>query len=210
MNMHPAPLEAIYIHGSPPCQGWSLVNTSGGVNDTQNNKCTLTFLNAILHFQPKFVSMENVPGLLRKGLDVLRKVMAVLVASDYQVQLCELEATDYGDAQTRKRIILLASKKGWQLPSIPAATHGPGLLPKRTSKDAIGDLEKIEPTETGRVHLDGGKEIYDHYMKGTELGSKLDKVTVLDANEAAGTIRKQNSIMHYLKHRYITARERSR
>ncbi len=210
MNMHPAPLEAIYIHGSPPCQGWSLVNTSGGVNDPQNNKCTMTFLNAVLHFQPKFVSMENVPGLLRKGLDVLRKVMAVLVANDYQVQLCELEATFYGDAQKRKRIILLASKKGWQLPSIPAATHGPGLLPKRTAKDAIGDLEKTEPTDTGRVHLDGGKEIYDHYRQGTELGRKLDKVTALDANEAAGTIRKQNPVMHYLKHRYITARERSR
>ena len=210
MNMHPAPLEAIYIHGSPPCQGWSLVNTSGGVNDTQNNKCTMTFLNAVLHFQPKFVSMENVPGLLTKGLDVLRKVMAVLAAKDYQVQLCELEATDYGDAQKRKRIILLASKKGWQLPSIPAATHGPGLLPKRTAKDAIGDLEKIEPTETGRVLLDGGKEIHDHYKKSTELCRKVDKATVLDANEAAGTVRKQNPIIHYLKHRYITARERSR
>jgi hypothetical protein len=109
-----------------------------------------------------------------------------------------------------KKHKLLASKKGWQLPSIPAATHGPGLLPKRTAKDAIGDLEKTEPTETGRVLLDGSKEIYDHYRQGTELGTKLDKKTVLDANEAAGTIRKQNPIMHYLKHRYITARERSR
>lgn len=53
----------VYIHGSPPCQGFSAVNTSGGANDAQNNECTLTFLEAIEHLQPTFVSMENVPGM---------------------------------------------------------------------------------------------------------------------------------------------------
>ena len=53
----------VYIHGSPPCQGFSAVNTSGGANDAQNNECTLTFLEAIQHLQPTFVSMENVPGM---------------------------------------------------------------------------------------------------------------------------------------------------
>ena len=53
----------VYIHGSPPCQGFSAVNTSGGANDAQNNECTLTFLEAIEDLQPTFVSMENVPGM---------------------------------------------------------------------------------------------------------------------------------------------------
>jgi hypothetical protein len=104
ISIHPTTSEILYIHGSPPCQGVSSANTSGGACDNQNNKCTLTFLDAILHFQPKFVSMENVPGLLQeKGLKILTKVMAGLLANDYQVQLCLLEASNFGDGQVSTR-----------------------------------------------------------------------------------------------------------
>eukprot|EP00985_Skeletonema_marinoi_P020710 scaffold12372_cov105-Skeletonema_marinoi.AAC.2 len=214
ISIHPTTSEILHIHGSPPCQGVSSANTSGGACDNQNNKCTLTFLDAIIHFQPKLVSMENVPGLLQeKGLDILTKVMAGLLANDYQIQLCLLESSNYGDAQARKRVILLASKKGWKLPSILAATHGngEGMLPKRTAKDAIGSLEQIEPTETGCVHLDG-KEIYDHYKAGTKLGKGHDSAYQLDPYKPANTMRKVNQVKHYRKdlNRYITARERAR
>ena len=211
INIHPTTSEILYIHGSPPCQGVSSANTSGGVCDNQNNKCTVTFLDAIIHFQPKLVSMENVPGLLQeKGLNVLTKVMAGLIADNYQVQLCLLESSNYGDAQARKRVILLASKKGWKLPSIPVATHGHGKLPKRTAKDALGGLEQIEPTETGCIHVDG-KEVWDHYKKGTQLGRGHDSAYQLDAHQPANTMRKANQVKHYRKdlNRYITARERA-
>ena len=213
ISMHPTTSELLYTHGSPPCQGVSSANTSGGACDNQNNKCTLRFLDAIIHFQPKFVSMENVPGLLQeKGLNVLTKVMAGLLANDYQIQLCLLESSNYGDAQARKRVILLASKKGWKLPSIPKATHGhgEGMLPKRTAKDAIGTLEEIEPTNTGCVYLDG-KEVWDHYLAGTQLGRGHDTAYQLDSNQPANTMRKVNQVKHYRKdlNRYITARERA-
>lgn len=213
ISIHPTTSEVLYTHGSPPCQGVSSANTSGGACDNQNNKCTLRFLDAIIHFQSKFVSMENVPGLLQeKGLHVLTKVMAGLLANDYQIQLCLLESSNYGDAQARKRVILLGSKKGWKLPSIPKATHGhgEGMLPKRTAKDVIGSLEQVEPTESGCVNLDG-KEVWDHYKAGTQLGRGHDNAYQLDPNQPANTMRKANQVKHYRKdlNRYITARERA-
>lgn len=213
INIHPTTSEVLYNHGSPPCQGVSSANTSGGACDNQNNKCTLRFLDAIVHFQSKFASMENVPGMLQeKGINVLTKVMAGLIADNYQIQLCRLESSNYGDAQVRKRVILLASKKGWKLPAIPKATHGQGegMLPKRTAKDAIGSLEQIEPNETGCVYLDG-KEVWDHYKAGTQLGRGHDTAYQLDPNQPANTMRKANQVKHYRKdlNRYITARERA-
>lgn len=213
ISIHPTTSEVLYTHGSPPCQGVSSANTSGGACDDQNNKCTLRLLDAIIHFQSKFASMENVPGLLQeKGINVLTKVMAGLIANNYQIQLCLLESSNYGDAQARKRVILLASKKGWALPSIPKATHGhgEGLLPKRTAKDAIGSLERIEPTESGCVNLDG-QEVWDHYKAGTQYGRGHDTAYQLDPNQPANTMRKANQVKHYRKdlNRYITARERA-
>ena len=213
INVHPAISEMLYIHGSPPCQGVSSANTSGGACDNQNNKCTLTFLDAIIHFQPKLVSMENVTGIHgKKGLHLLIEVMAGLIDNDYQVQLCYLDSSNYGDAQARKRVILLASKKGWALPSIPEATHGEGerMLPKRTAKDALGSLEQIEPTEDGCIRLNG-KEVWDHYKEGTQFGISHDTAYQLDADRPANTVRKTNPVKHYRTdlNRYITARERA-
>lgn len=106
---------------------------------------------------------------------------------------------------------MLAAKKGWKLPSIPAATHGEGMLPKRTAKDAISSLEQIEPTENGCVHLDG-KELHDHYSSGTKFGRGHDSAYQLDPHQPANTMQKANQVKHYRKdlNRYITARERAR
>jgi DNA (cytosine-5)-methyltransferase 1 len=47
---------------SPPCQGFSRVNTSGGCKDIQNNNCTLACIETVRLLQPSHVTMENVPG----------------------------------------------------------------------------------------------------------------------------------------------------
>lgn len=51
-----------WIPMSPPCQGFSRVNTSGGSKDIQNNNCTLACIETVRLLQPSFVTMENVPG----------------------------------------------------------------------------------------------------------------------------------------------------
>ena len=86
--------EIVCIHGSPPCQGFSFANTSGGINDRQNKNCTLDFLEIVAKIQPPFVSIENVPGLdsKRKLNDLdpenkvyLQTVIAKLLSLGYKL-----------------------------------------------------------------------------------------------------------------------------
>ena len=146
--------DITYIHASPSCQGFSLVNTSGGNNDWQNKQCTIDFLKVVQHVQPPFVSMENVPGMAaeKKGGDskkynkeYLQLVMGSLLSLGYDVSFTMAVASSYGDPQDRKRIVLFASK-GYKLPLMIAPTHnGEGLEPIVTVQDVLQDLEDVDP-----------------------------------------------------------------
>ena len=131
VSVYPKRGENDYIHGSPPCQGLSAVNTGGGANDHQNNQCTIEFFESIKCLQPSFVSMENVPGLTQdKNIKYLLRIVAGLLSESYQVRTSKVNSSNYGDPQSQLRIIVLASKKGYALPKL-APTHGQG-LPNRS------------------------------------------------------------------------------
>jgi len=200
-----------YMHASPPCQGMSAVNTSGGANDLQNNECTITFLEAVRLFQADFVTMENVPGLTQqKNIKYLLRIVGGLLSMGYQVNVSMPSAKDFGDPQDRVRVILLASKKGYKLPVLEP-THGQGRLDIVTAGSALRDLEDVNPAPGGLVGLSGGRHVFDHYKEGTELSEKADNHYTLNRDHPANTVRKANQIRHY-RHsdRYITVRERAR
>ncbi|KAL9186423.1 hypothetical protein ACHAXT_005661 [Thalassiosira profunda] len=220
--IYPKSGDIVYIHGSPPCQGFSGVNTSGGANDRQNNECTMKFLEAIEYFQPQLVSMENVPGMGReKNINYLLRIVGGLLRMGYQVRTDVVNASHFGDPQNRARVIVLASKKGYQLPNL-TPTHGegklpvssierPGLLPIVTAGDVLRDLVYVEPVPSpGLVALPNGGHVWDHIREGTELREKCDNDYVLDPNLPANTIRKGNQIRHYKHQRYLSVRERAR
>jgi DNA (cytosine-5)-methyltransferase 1 len=212
-------------HFSPPCNGFSAVNTSGGRNDIQNNECTLECIETVRLRKPNFVTMENVLGLLhvtgitgagRTKVSYLQEFMAELLSMGYQIRLCKkLTATHYGDPQERDRVILFAAKRGYALPEAPRPTHGdePNLRKIVTVRDTIGDLEDIEPTEDGIVTLNDGNEARGHYLKGTKRSEKhverQDPVLHPDL-PCTVTVRKHNAIVHYNRKRNITQLERSR
>jgi DNA (cytosine-5)-methyltransferase 1 len=209
---------------APPCNGFSAANTSGGRNDIQNCNCTLESIETVRLLQSKFVAMENVPGLLQKKevpgagrmrVSYLQEYMAGLLSMDYQIRLCKrLNAMHYGDPQDRKRVISFAAKRGYALPEAPRPTHGnePNLRKIVTVRDAIGDLEDIEPTEDGIVILNDGSEARGHYLKDTKRVEKhVEKQdTVLQPDLPACTVRKHNTLVHYNRKRNITQLERAR
>jgi len=212
--------DITYIHASPPCQGFSLVNTSGGNNDWQNKQCTIDFLKVVQHVQPPFVSMENVPGMAaeKKGGDskkynkeYLQFVMSSLLSLGYNVSFTMAVASSYGDPQDRKRIILFASK-GYKLPSMIAPTHGngEGLEPIITVQDVLQDLEDVDPNCPGRIKLNG-KTVQGHFVEGTAqvLNSKDDDMR-LYADHPARTVKKDVKILHYKLSRYLTILEKKR
>jgi DNA (cytosine-5)-methyltransferase 1 len=212
----------VLLHGSPPCQGFSRVNTSGGINDATNAQCTLDFLEVAKFVQPPFVSMENVPGLLDDALvhgtsntksSYLKTLLSELISMSYSVRVCKVVASDFGDPTKRERVILLAAKKGWKLPSCPKPTHGSGhgLAPVVTCSDILKELETVNPVSNdGFVTLQDGREVWGHFIEKTMLTENSEGYESLKANEPAITIRKKNPVKHYSLDRYITILERSR
>jgi DNA (cytosine-5)-methyltransferase 1 len=210
LDIYPSPNEIDYQHGSPPCQGFSAVNTSGGANDHQNNQCTLKYLDTINFFKSPFVTMENVLGMKQKAkIEYLLTMIEGLLASGYQVRQSILNSSDFGVPQDRKRIILFGAQKGYQFPKHPIPTHGEGKLPKVTAGDAIGDLETVSPCDSF-VKLPNGAYVKDHLKQGTELGDKSTDDYRLCRDLPAYTVRKGNKMIHYNGERYATPRERAR
>eukprot|EP00956_Cyclotella_meneghiniana_P040782 scaffold204826_cov38-Cyclotella_meneghiniana.AAC.1 len=167
----------IQTHGSPPCQAFSRINTSGGVDDVTNAKCTLDFLEVAKYVQPPFITMENV--------------------EDYNVRICKLRASDFGDPTKRDRIILFAAKRVWKLPACPAPTHGngKGLAPLTTCRIALKELVKIDSAADDRnssvrmVTLKDRRELRGHFEEHTILIEKHETYESLKADELAITIR---------------------
>lgn len=126
-----------------PCQPFSRQNRQKKASDTRTS--LLPELTRFLRrFRPELILVENVPGLqefsenedgplndLIKNLDQLGYKHAVKI----------VHAHHYGVPQNRRRLVLLASLFGPI--DFPEPTHGVGLAPIRTVRDAVSHLPKI-------------------------------------------------------------------
>ena len=204
-----------FLHWSPPCQGSSNANRNGGMNDNANNSLTPFGVEVIRFFEPPFLTMEQVSGILnvsRGRREILQKTITDLLLLDYQVRLCVVNAAHYGDAQNRERVLLFGAKRGYKLPDFPKITHGDtskGLLKLVTVQDALGRLEAIAPVpDNGLVELPGGQLVHDHCLNASPSEHKSNVCTLV-ADKPAPTVRRTNAIRHYNPHldRLISIRE---
>jgi len=200
-----------HIHGSPPCKGFSRANRQGGKgkDDPKNNKQTLLFVKAIRHFRPKTVTFENVPGLILDDYKhYLQTVVTDLLVMGYQVRVQILTASSYGDPQKRRRLILVAARGDCLLPTMPSPTHGPGLLPIVTCKDALRVLEEHPPSSsrTAGAVLVGGRSVFNHVVPGH--GLDREGQYELFEDEPSRTVMAQGRPhLHYNGRRFISVRE---
>ena len=123
--------------GCAPCQPFSTYNQK---NEDPNWKLLHAFGDIIEASLPDVVSMENVPRLLAfRGGAVFDAFVAKLRASDYHVVWDVLYGPDFGLAQTRSRLVLLASRLGPI--ALPTPTHE--TENHRTVREEIGDLPSL-------------------------------------------------------------------
>lgn len=135
------------ISACAPCQPFSKQNRHKRADDQR-----FTLLSEIMRFlrrfRPELLFIENVPGSLRANVPEdggLAPVLHTLKTMGYHMDFRVVDAFEYGVPQSRRRVVLMASLFGPI--RIPEATHGPGLHPPTTVRDAIADLPPIAAGE---------------------------------------------------------------
>lgn len=125
------------LAGCAPCQPFSTYSQSRKSADARWDLLT--------HFQriaedilPEIITMENVPGLAKR--DVWFKFVGSLESLGYLVDWSVVKCVDLGLPQTRRRLVLIASKIGAISVSFPKA-------PTQTVRDALFQLPRISAGE---------------------------------------------------------------
>ena len=126
--------------GCAPCQPYSPYN-KGKKDKDEKWKLLSDFADLISGIEPDIVSMENVPDLVtfQKGKvyqDFVERLEEDYTVTEYPKVFCP----DYGVPQSRKRLVLFASKYG-KLELLPA-TCTPDQY--KTVKDVISNLETLK------------------------------------------------------------------
>jgi DNA (cytosine-5)-methyltransferase 1 len=125
--------ELALLAGCPPCQGFSRLRTLNGrwqIEDPMN-ELVFVMLPFIEAFHPKAVMIENVPGLADDGR--MNMFSSALADLGYTFDVGVFNASDYGVAQRRRRMILVGTRYGTTAFADPVPR-------KRTVRAAIGML----------------------------------------------------------------------
>jgi DNA (cytosine-5)-methyltransferase 1 len=131
------------VFGGAPCQGFSMIGKR--TLDDPRNHLVFHFVRLVKELSPKYVVFENVRGLtIGKHVQFLNELVGALQAAHYDVLLPYqvLNAASHGVPQDRKRLFLMASRKGLELPRYPAPAKAPVSV-----WDAIGDLPDADRFE---------------------------------------------------------------
>ncbi|MFA7298184.1 MAG: DNA cytosine methyltransferase [Candidatus Absconditabacterales bacterium] len=135
--------------GCAPCQPFSLMNTQKSQyfnnEDVELKSPIRKFADLIKEVKPEIVSMENVAGLIdEKKYPSFSYFINTLEDNGYKVSYSVVDCTKYGIPQTRRRLVLLASRYG-EIKLIPETHKTPV-----TVRETIGKLSKIKAGEISK------------------------------------------------------------
>lgn len=126
--------NSLVLIGCSPCQFWSIINTDKK-KSMESKNLLKEFRRFVEYFNPGYVVVENVPGVLRKekesGLDVF---IIWLKENGYAVHFDVHEVSEYGVPQHRKRFTMIANR-------VTAIEISPIKVSEKklTVKDVIGE-----------------------------------------------------------------------
>lgn len=128
------------LAGCAPCQPFSSYAFKNKKKDSNKYDLLYEFGRLVKGVRPDIVTMENVSQILSfKEKPVLQDFISTLQGCGYYVSINNVYCPDYGIPQTRKRLVLLASRRG-EIKLI-SPTHKPDNYV--TVKDVIGDLPPL-------------------------------------------------------------------
>lgn len=151
--------EVDLVSGGPPCQGFSTVGRKN--EQDPRNSLFYEYLRAISELRPKYAIFENVWGF--RGMYGGKTYLTLLKEMDalgYNTVSDVLYAPDYGIPQTRKRFIMIASRKDLQKADLPQKVPG-----NPTLKDAISDLPPLNENESKNFYASAPQNAYQQKMR---------------------------------------------
>ncbi|HYF80522.1 MAG TPA: DNA (cytosine-5-)-methyltransferase [Symbiobacteriaceae bacterium] len=173
------------VVGGPPCQGFSLIGKRGRAEsrfiDDPRNKLYKEFVRWIEHLRPRFVVMENVPGLYSYADGAVRRdIEANLNDIGFAVDELVVDASRYGVPQRRQRVIFIGVSTtdfGQGAPGI--ARRITALLRDRSEEEvtlleAIADLPALDAGEGLEASFIGSSGEQSAYAR--EMGAGEHKV----------------------------------
>jgi DNA (cytosine-5)-methyltransferase 1 len=127
--------DKLILIGCSPCQFWSIINTER-TKSLESKNLLKEFTRFVKYFNPGYVVVENVPGVLRKKEESgLQEFIEWLKSEDngYTVHFDVHNVSDYGVPQNRKRFTLIANRIN-DCEVLPLKSEGP----KLTVRDVLG------------------------------------------------------------------------
>lgn len=182
------------LAGGPPCQPWSSAGLQQGFSDPRG-QLMHHFVRLVDELRPRFVLMENVRGLVTaigpngEPGEALRLIQLSLEEVGYASAVGMLNAADFGAAQRRVRLFLVASCDH-RLPTFPEPTHAdpnkPNLLnghrsPWMSLGALLATLPPPDPEDVVRPVGERGRQ-----LAKLEPGTGLRTTGRVESNRPSG------------------------
>lgn len=130
--------------GCAPCQPFSSYSFKIKEKDPKKLNLLYSFAKLVEDTSPTIISMENVPQLAEKDNVIFKDFCDKLTALGYFISYKVVYCPDYGIPQTRKRLVLLASKLG-EIELVPKTHNESNYV---TVRDTIKELPPINSGES--------------------------------------------------------------
>lgn len=152
------------IVGGPPCQSYS---TLGKRQMDDRANLFMQYKRVLNILKPKAFIFENVVGILSmdKG-KLFKQIQAEFEELGYTLKHKVLNAVDFGVPQQRERVILVGFR-GENKFEYPEPTHGEGLKPHVTLRQAIGDLPVLKSGQSSNRYAYQPDNDFLHFVRAT-------------------------------------------
>jgi DNA (cytosine-5)-methyltransferase 1 len=139
--------DCVGIIGGPPCQSWSEAGAGRGINDSRG-QLFYDYIRILKEKQPLFFLAENVSGILAdKHADAFTNILDRMKDTGYDIAYKLLNSKNFKVPQDRKRVIIIGYRE-----DLGGIFDFPQELDRIfTLRDAIHDLQSIEPFKTSRA-----------------------------------------------------------